>query len=148
MVVVVVSVLHILRLYHADVVLRAVGAIEADRFASRWIEAPEMEATTKDVAQGLLERLSELAIEVGIDDRIHRRVEVADPEQYVHHHLGRVAGVSADGAGDVPDEEGQPAQDEGAHDDAQRLGRLVLALHLRYRPLGGRRRARLGVVAM
>ena len=32
----------------------------------------------------------------------------------------------------VPDEEGQPAEYEGAHYNAKRAGRLVLALHLYY----------------
>jgi len=36
---------------------------------------------------------------------------------------------SADGRRYSPQEEWQPAEDEGAHDDAQRAGGLVLPLH-------------------
>ena len=31
----------------------------------------------------------------------------------------------------IPGEEGEPAEEEDGHDDAESLGRLVLALHLR-----------------
>ena len=105
-----------------------------------------MQAAADEVAQRLLERLAKLPVEVRVDDGVHRRVEVAHPEEQVHKELGRPP--VDDGADDVPDEEGEPAGDEGAHDDAQRFGRLVLALHLADGPLGGRARTRFRVLGV
>lgn len=42
--------------------------------------------------------------------------------------------------GTVPDEEGQPAEDEGAHDDAERARRFVLAFQFHQVAVLGRRR--------
>lgn len=98
-----------------------------------------MDATTEDIPQRLLKRLAELSIEVGVDNWVHGRVEVAHPEEQVNDELGRIP--ADDGAEDVPDEEGKPAGNEGAHDDAQRLCCLVLSLHLADGSLGGRARA-------
>lgn len=78
------------------------------------------------------EGLAELAVEVGVDERVECRVEVAHPEDRVDHHRRRVrARLAAQVRDVVPQEEGQPAQDERAHDDAQGARRLVLGLPAR-----------------
>jgi len=49
------------------------------------------------------------------------------PEEYADDDVRtRAALLAADGHGQVPGEEGQPTQEEGAHDDAQRDEGLVL----------------------
>lgn len=60
-----------------------------------------------------------------VDDRVEGGVEVSDPEEDGDDDVGARA-IVADGDGQVPQEEGQPAEQEGAHDDAQRHERLVL----------------------
>jgi len=78
------------------------------------------------------EGLAELAVEVGVDERIERRVEVAHPEDHVHDDHRRVRTRLAAQVGDVvPQEERQPAQHERAHDDAERARGLVLRLPAR-----------------
>ena len=87
-------------------------------------------------AQELLEGSPEVAVEIGIDERIETRVEVANPEEHGADYRRVRARVAAHGGDDVPEEERQEAEDEGSHDDAQRLRGLVLPLHpLPLRPL-------------
>lgn len=74
------SVFYILRLNHANIVLGAIGAIEADCLASRWIETTKMKTTAKDVTQSFLECFSKFAIEVCVNDRVHGRIKITDPE--------------------------------------------------------------------
>ena len=72
------------------------------------------------------EGYSEIGAVEGVDEGIDGRVEPAQPRQVVHDervHLG----AGDEGREEVADEEGQPAGDEAAHDDAERLGRLGLA---------------------
>ena len=75
------------------------------------------------------ERISEISVEVRVDDGIQRGVEVADPEEQRLDQRGRDARV-ADADDEVPAEEGQPAEEEGAHQDAQRAHRLALPAQL------------------
>ena len=74
-------------------------------------------------AQQPLERLPEVRAPT-VDDGVERGVHVAQPvqehEQVLVHHR------RAEDAHHVHDEEGQPAQRERAHDDAQRLESLLL----------------------
>lgn len=51
--------------------------------------------------QGLAEGRAELAIEVGVDERIERAVEVTDPEHHRHYHVAALARV-AQRRDDVP----------------------------------------------
>lgn len=76
--------------------------------------------------QDLLERAPEVHVAPGVDDRVHGGVEVAEPRDHVDEHLGRRAARLAEREEQVDDEERQPADDEHAHDDAKRLGRLPL----------------------
>ena len=79
--------------------------------------------------QNALKGLPELGTEHSVNDRIERRVEVAQPEEEAGHvgvDLARVAQWHEQ----RHDEEGQPAHDEGAGDDGERLGGLPLALRL------------------
>lgn len=93
------------------------------------------------------ERVPELGVEYRIDDRVERRVGVAEPRE----HFERGAGYArfAERRDDVDAEERHPAQQERAHDDAHRDGGLVVAHVVRRRVVvvmdgrqgGGRRRA-------
>lgn len=86
--------------------------------------------------QQLFECVPKIAVEVGVDERVQTRVEVADPKQHGPDNRRVRASISAHGGNDVPGEEGAEAENEGPHDDAQSLGSLVLALHpLALRPL-------------
>lgn len=83
-----------------------------------------------------------------IDERIHGAVEPAQPRQAIGHIAADVA-LRQKRCDQVVDEKGQPAHDETADDDAERLGGLALALHRRdaLRAAVGRRR-RCGRCAM
>lgn len=93
------------------------------------------------------ERVPELRVEYRIDDRVERRVGVAEPRE----HFERGAGYArfAERRDDVDAEERHPAQQERAHDDAHRDGGLVVAHVVRRRVVvvvdgrqrGGRRGA-------
>lgn len=99
--------------------------------------APPAEAAER-AGQRVLERVAEVSVEIRVDDRVQRRIEIPGPEHDDRDDVRALASV-AQGRGDVVEEEGQPAEDEGAHDDAERARRLVLALHLQeVAVLGGR----------
>jgi len=67
-----------------------------------------------------LEGVPEVAVEERVDERIERRVDVADPEQNGHDdRRRRRAQLAAQRVVDVPREERQPAAEERAHDDAR-----------------------------
>lgn len=72
------------------------------------------------------EGVSEVSIPQGVDDRVEGGVEVPHPEERRFDGVRPVAVRPAEGGRQVPDEERHPAEEEGAHDDAERLGRLVL----------------------
>lgn len=77
--------------------------------------------------QDLLERLPEVPVQGGVDDRVQQRVGIAQPEEEAGEGRGygrRV--VPQEGPDEGEDEEGKPADGEGAHDDAQGGGRLAL----------------------
>jgi len=85
-------------------------------------------------AQQLGERVAEIARAQAVDERVRRRVDVAEPEEHGEQSARRVAGRT-DGAEQVDGEERRPADDEAADDDADRLGGLRLAVE---RPQLGR----------
>jgi len=120
---------------HPNVLRRPVGA-RAEVVVPVRVVPTEPLAAAEVHADRVLERLSEVTVEVGVDDGVEGRVEVADPEEDLHHQLGALAAL-AQVHGHVPDEKGQPAGYEGAHDETQSLGRLVFSLHLVDVPLGG-----------
>lgn len=77
--------------------------------------------TFDDFFEGALEVL----VEVCVDDGVEQGVGVAEPVDHVlkpHGHLAR----RAEGHHQGFDEKRQPAQDERAHDDAQRLDSFAL----------------------
>ena len=82
-------------------------------------------AEAEDLAQDVRERVLEVAVRHHVDHGVERGVEVPDPEEDADDDVRAVA-VVADGHGQVPGEEGQPADEEGAHDDAQGDEGLVL----------------------
>jgi len=110
-------------------------------------------------AQQLGERVAEIARAQAVDERVRRRVDVAEPEEHGEQSARRVAGRTdgaaedtllrarthgvalrigrgrTDGAEQVDGEERRPADDEAADDDADRLGGLRLAVE---RPQLGR----------
>lgn len=91
------------------------------RSSPKLAEAAEAEDFPQDVREGVLE------VPVGhdVDHGVEGGVEVADPEEDADHDVGAVA-VVADGHRQVPGEEGEPADQEGAHHDAQSHEGFVL----------------------
>jgi len=83
------------------------------------------EMTLDDLLEGALE----VFVEVRVDDGVEQRVGVAQPVDHVLQPAGHVARARAKRHHQGDDEEGQPAEDEGAHDDAQSLHRFALARH-------------------
>lgn len=101
---------------HVVVVLRRLGVAVlrlVELLAHHVVEraAPEV--------QDLLERAAEVAVQRGVDDGVEQRVGVAQPqeERRDRGRDGRL--VPEEGSHECEHEEGQPAEDEGAHDDAQ-----------------------------
>ena len=86
-----------------------------------------------DGAEEPLEGLAEVRRENGVDDWVEHGVEVAEPEEEGEEVF--VWPQLEEGHCDGHDEEGEPAHDEDARDDGQRLGRLPLPLGLH--PLEG-----------
>jgi len=80
--------------------------------------------------QRALKRVSEVAVKHSVDERVERRVDVADPEQNGNDDRRRLRTVLAQRVVQVPREERQPTAEERAHDDAECLCCLVLAFHL------------------
>lgn len=86
--------------------------------------------------QDPLEGLPELGTEDGIDDRIERRVEVAQPEKQRHYRIVDVTGL-AQGQKEGHQKKWQPAHDEGSGDDGKRFGGFAFPLRLQsFLPLG------------
>lgn len=81
------------------------------------------EMTLEDLLEGALE----VFVEVCVDDWVEQRVRVTQPVDNVLEPAGQVARLLAEGHDQGADEERQPAQDECAHDDAQRLHCLALS---------------------
>lgn len=69
---------------------------------------------------------SEVPAPAGVDDGVHGRVDPAEPSDDGTDELLVLDAAAAHAAQQVDHEEGQPADDEDAHYDAQRLGRLLL----------------------
>lgn len=77
------------------------------------------------------ERVPELRVEYRVDDRVERRVGVAEPREHFERGLGYAR--LAERRDDVHAEERHPAQQERAHYDADRYGGLVIAHVIRRR---------------
>lgn len=75
--------------------------------------------------QNAFERLPKFGVEYRIDDGIKGGIGIAQPRQYFEGDV-RDAGL-AKGRDDVDAEERHPADEEDAHDDADRHGRFVVA---------------------
>ena len=109
------------------------GALQARQqlaTASLGRRRPRRRRAVAAAAEQTPEGVAEVAVEARIDDGVERRVGVADPEERRDAPVGQLrARVGTQRRREVPREERQPADEERAHDDAQRLGRLVLALH-------------------
>lgn len=95
------------------------------------------------------ERIPELCVKYRVDDRVERRVGITEPREHFERGLGYTR--VAESLDDVYAEERHPAQQERAHDDADRNGGLVVAHVVRRRVMvdgrqrGGRRgRRRVG----
>lgn len=56
---------------------------------------PTPEAARQRTHEGIFERIPEIPIEVCVDKRVQRRIEVPDPEQHAHDYFGRLAGFAA-----------------------------------------------------
>lgn len=97
------------------------GQLAAVTATSRGIGASHAGAFAADDPR---EREAEVLAEEGVDARVYRGIEVAQPEK--HAEDGRMDAVREERAQQVHAEEGQPADDETADDDAQRLRRLGL----------------------
>lgn len=82
-----------------------------------------------------LERLAELSVEDAVDDGVHCAVDVAEPRE--DGEDDRRDTVPAEGAEDVDGEEGDPTDEEDAHDDPQSDGRLVVRLSVSARREAG-----------
>ena len=78
-------------------------------------------------AEDLVEGAPEVAHRACVDDRIHARVDVAEPREHWQQDVGALdARRVAQSVENVGDEERHPADAKHAHDDAQRLGRFLL----------------------
>jgi len=84
-------------------------------------------AEAEDLPQDVRESILEVPVGHNVDDGVQGRVEVPDPEENWHDDVGAGAvGVPADGHGQVPGKERQPAEEERPHHDAQGHEGLVL----------------------
>jgi len=92
------------------------------RYHLEILRGPEATPGANASAHYPLEGDPELVGEQGIDHRIDGRVAVAQPEE--HREDRGLDAVLAEGPYQIHGEEGQPADDEAAHDDGQCLGRL------------------------
>jgi hypothetical protein len=72
------------------------------------------------------QRVAEVDVDDQVDDGVEGGVEVAEPDEDVEHRVVYRGRVGDQRARDVDGEEGQPAGDEAAHDDRQRLGDALL----------------------
>ena len=113
----------VLRVDHARVLGRVVGheAVAVARMhVAHFIAAAPRVAGRQDALEGL----PELAVVDGVDEWIEHRVRVAQPREDLER-LSADAGL-AEGRHYVDTEEGHPADEEDAHDDAHGDGRLVV----------------------
>ena len=77
-------------------------------------------------AEDLVEGAPEVTHRACVDDRIHARVDVAEPREHWQQDVGALdARRVAQTIENVGNEERHPADAEDAHDDAQRLSRLL-----------------------
>lgn len=82
-------------------------------------------------AEDPCEGSSEISGPAGVDDRIHGRIDPAEPGDDGEDALRIVDALKADTRQQIGDEEGQPTGDEDAHHDAQRLGSFALLSYFR-----------------
>jgi hypothetical protein len=64
----------------------------------RWASAQTAECTLKSV----LERFSEIPVEIGVDQRIQRRIKVSDPKDDRYYNIWAGAGFPTKRRADVP----------------------------------------------
>lgn len=76
--------------------------------------------------QNFLKRVPKLRTENGVDDRIERRIEIAQPENDRHHVFFEQ--LRTDGHYHSHYEERQPAEHESACDDGEGFGRFSFTL--------------------
>jgi len=77
-----------------------------------------------------LERLAEIPVEEGVDDRIECRVEVTYPEEDIDEHRRCLrTRLTTHGRCEVPRKKRKPTKQERAHYNTKRLCGFVLALH-------------------
>ena len=118
----------------ADCLLRVSGTCRCHdcRCRGRAVEGHEHAATVglvsdllaEQPAEDLLESAAKFSREHGVDERVDGGVAVAQPEDGGEDE--RRNAVLAEGRDQVHGEEGKPADDEAADDDAQSFGRLRL----------------------
>jgi len=98
-------------------------------------------------AEDLEEGSAEVARVKGVYDGVAARVEVAEPREYGEHNVVAAFGqLRLEHAGEhVEREEGHPADNEHAHDDAESLGRLLFAREARKLPAAAHEQTALGV---
>lgn len=88
-----------------------------------------MISVSSGAAQDALESLPELRTEHCVDDRIQRRIEVAQPQEERNHRVADIT-IVAQRHHQRHDEERQPADDKCTGDYGQGFGRLSLPLCL------------------
>ena len=76
-------------------------------------------ADTEDPPQDVCEGILEVPVGHHVDHGVEGGVEVADPEEDGDDNIGAGTTVPTEGDGEVPAEEGHPADEESAHDDAE-----------------------------
>lgn len=54
-------------------------------FWGGWL--PASTTAGEETLKGILERLSKISVEVGVDERVERRVEVPNPEQHRYDNI-------------------------------------------------------------
>ena len=84
-------------------------------------------ATSILSVEDLAEGQPKVGIEDGVDDRVEKTVEVAEPADDADEKVRVAAGVAAERPDEGDNEERKPADDEGSGDDRQRSRRLAFA---------------------
>lgn len=84
-----------------DVQLRWCIAVHQVLFPVHLVQISNRSDRYTTALQGLLEGGTEITVEVGVDQRIQRAVEVAYPKHHRYDRVATLAGV-AEGCNDVP----------------------------------------------
>lgn len=110
--------LAITQMLHPHLVLVVVEAVQPV------LVAAAAAAAARPQRQDLLEGQAEVRVEDGVDDRVEGAVRVAQPCQKLEYD--RRDARLAERSDDVHAKEWHPADEEHAHDDAERDGRFVI----------------------